>query len=171
MTDGSLSSSVSRIIKEKPVQATKFGGILLALTLAIAGFFRVINVGGIVEGPAFGDSQFLALVLLPLVSLGLVLIVFIELLVSGYQSVRSDHSLGEQVTGRVGYLGLRGLEAGLATLGVVIIATAVPPLLVESTPAPAGVGLMLLLFAVGLGIFCVSLLRSAAELFVYRESP
>lgn len=152
------------------MQTGKFVGILLALVLAVAGFFRLLDARAIVEGPMLGDGQLLALVLLPIVSLGLVIVVFIETLVCGYRSLRSERSLGEQVSGRPGYLVLRGAEAGLAILGVAIMTTAVPQLFAESTPAPAGVGIMLLLFVVGFAILFVSLVRSAAELFVYGEA-
>lgn len=166
MADLTRRIRVPRRIKQKPLQAGKFGGVVLTLGVAVAGFFRIIDPSAIIGGPTLWDGQFLALVLLPLVSLALVVLVFLETLVSGYQSIKSAQSLGDQVRGRFGYLILRGVESGVALLGVVIILTALPPLLAASTPAPAGVGIMLLLFVVGLGILCASLVRSAAELFV-----
>lgn len=160
-------SRLHGVVKTKPLQTAKFVGILLALVFAIAGFFRILEPGALTEGPMLLDGQFLALILLPLVSLGLVLLVSVETLVSGYRSLRSERALRDQIDGRVGYLFLRGAEAGLALLGVLLMAAAVPPLLAESTPAPAGVGIMLLLFVIALAILCVSFVRSAAELFVY----
>ena len=154
-------------VRKTPLQAVKFVGILLALILAIAGFLRIIDAPAIADGPLLSDGQFLALVLLPLASLGLVVVVFAETVVSGYRSIQSDRSLREQMNGRYGYLVLRSVEAGLALLGVVIMFAATPSLFAESTPAPAGVGIMLLLFVVGFGILFVSFLRSTAELFVY----
>ncbi|MFB6198978.1 MAG: hypothetical protein ABEI52_12045 [Halobacteriaceae archaeon] len=116
------------------------------------------------------DGQFLALVLLPLVSFGLVVVVFLETVLSGYRSIRSNTSLTTQFTDRVGYSLLRGAEAGFAFFGVVVMSAAVPTLLAESTPSPVGVGIMLLLFVIGMGILIVSLIRSSAELIVYTES-
>lgn len=167
MSRHSRSAGLPAVIREKPLQAGKFVGILLTLGLAIAGFFRLIDAGAVIENPLLGDGQFLALVLLPVMSLGLVVVVFVETLVSGYRSLRSQRSMNDQLAGRPGYLVIRGAEAGLAVIGVGIMAMAVPQLFAETTPAPAGVGLMLLLFVVGLGILGVSLVRTAAELFVY----
>ena len=163
-------SRLQGAMKTKPLQTAKFVGILLALVLAIAGFLRILDPGSLMQGPMLLDGQFLALILLPLVSLGLVLLVLVETLASGYRILRSERTLRDQVDGRVSYVILRGAEAGLALLGVLLMAAAVPPLLAESTPAPAGVGIMLLLFVIGLGILCVSFVRSAAELFVYSPT-
>lgn len=163
--------SILSMIRRKPVQVGKFVVILLAIVLGIGGFFRIIDATAIVNDPLLGDGQFLALVLLPLVSLGLVLLVFAETLVTGYHVIRSDKSIMEQVVGRVGYILLRGLEAGIALVGVTIMIIALPQLLAESTPAPAGVGIMLLLTAVGLAILFTSFVRSSAELFVYTRRP
>lgn len=162
--------SLPGVVTNKPLQVVKFVGILFAILLAVAGFFRIIDAQTFVEGPTLADGQFLALIFLPLVSLGLVVVVFAETVVSGYRSLRSDRSLRDQAIDRVGYLFLRGMEAGLAVLGVAIMISAIPLLLAESTPAPIGVGIMLLLFVVGIGILCVSLVRSTAELFVYGAS-
>jgi len=171
MAELSLFLGLPSRAKKKPLQTGKFIGVLLALTLAVTGFFRIIDARAIIQGPMLGDGQFLALVLLPPVSLVLVVVVFIETLVSGYRSLRSDQSLSDQVSGSVGYLALRGAEAGFAILGVATMGTAVPALIAESTPAPVGIGIMLLLFGVGFGILFVSLVRSTAELFVYDASP
>lgn len=157
------------VIRRKPVQAGKFVAILLSIVLGVGGFFRIIDVTALIDDPLLGDGQFLALVLLPLVSLGLVLLVFAETLVTGYHVIRSDESLTEQMAGRVGYVLLRGAEAGVALVGVTIMITALPLLFTESTPAPAGVGIMLLLMAVGLTILFTSFVRSSAELFVYSR--
>jgi hypothetical protein len=159
------------VLREKPLQAGKFVGVLLALGLAVAGFLRLVDLGGAVGSPLLGDGQFLALLLLPPVGLGLALLVSLEAAVSVYRAVRSDRSLVEQATDRPGYLLLRGTEAGVAILGVGIVAAVVPVLFAGSTPGPAGVGILLLLFVVGIGILCASLVRSAAELFVYGASP
>lgn len=167
MSHHNRSSRLRGVVRTKPLQTVKFVGILLALVFAIAGFFRILNPGEFTGGPMLLDGQFLALILLPVVSLGLVLLVFVETLVSVFHSLRSDRDFRGLIDGRVGYLILRVAEAGLALLGVLLMASALPPLLAESTPAPAGVGIMLLLFVIGLGILCVSFVRSAAELFVY----
>lgn len=102
------------VIKKKPLQAGKFVSILLTLVLGIGGFFRVINARAILNDPFLGDGQLLALILIPLLSLGLVVIVFVESLYSGYQIVRSGGSLSGQATGRVGYVLIRGAEAVIA---------------------------------------------------------
>lgn len=164
MTSVSTFSSVAR---RKPLQAGKFLVIVLSLVLGIGGFVGLIDLPALVDGRFLGDGQLLALVLVPLVSLGLVFLVFVEVLVSGYRALRADESVTERIAGRPGYLLLRGLEAAIAIVGVIVIVTALPVLFAESTPAPAGVGIMLLLMAVGLGILCTSLVRASAELFVY----
>lgn len=165
---GSVGGILS-VFRRKPVQAGKFVAILLSVVLGVGGFFRIINATAIVGNPLLGDGQFLALVLLPLVSLGLVLLVVAETLVTGYHVIRSDESLTERIAGRAGYTLLRGAEAGIALIGVTIMITALPVLLAEATPAPAGVGIMLLLLAVGLAILFTSFVRSSAELFVYAR--
>jgi hypothetical protein len=91
--------------------------------------------------------------------------VFVETLVTGYRILRSDTAISEHVSGRGGYIVLRSVEALIALLGVTLMVTALPVLVAESTPA--GVGVLLLLFAVGIGILFVSLVRSSVELFVY----
>lgn len=156
------------VISAKPLQVAKFVGILLSLALGIAGFFRLIDARAMLDGPLLGDGQFLALVLLPVVSLVLVIVVVLEALVTSYRLVQSDASIMEYFDNRISYLLLRGVEAAIAILGVALIAAALPPLFADSTPGPAGVGIMLLLFVVGIGILLASLVRSAAELFIYR---
>lgn len=163
-------SGLTSVVKKKPLQAGKFGGILLALGLGIGGFFRIIDASAIIDGPALVDGQFLALIFIPLVSLGLVVLVFAETLITGYRSIRADEAIRDQLTGRAGYILLRGVEAGFAFVGVTVMFTALPVLFAESTPAPAGVGIMLLLMAVGLGILVTSFVRSIAELFIYDGS-
>jgi formate-dependent phosphoribosylglycinamide formyltransferase (GAR transformylase) len=80
------------------------------------------------------------------------------------------HPFSEQFSGRAGYILLRGVEAGIAIVGVLLMVAAIPVLFAESTPAPAGVGIMLLLMAVGLGILLTSFVRAGAELFIYRDT-
>lgn len=169
MTKSNRSTVTPTVITEKPLQASKFLGILLVLALGVAGFFRILDARSLFDGPVLGDGQFLALIAIPLVSLGLVCLVFVETLVTGYRVMRSDTPISEQVSGRGGYILLRGAEATIAVVGVTLMVAALTPLFASSTPAPAGVGIMLLLFAVGVGILIVGFVRSAAELFVYRH--
>lgn len=159
--------SLPATVGRKPLQAAKFFGILGWFALSVLGFLRVL------DGPGTGllvDGQFLALVLTPLVAFVLVAVVCCETLYSLARVVRSDASLREQIEGRVGYVVLRGVEAAIGVGGVLLIASLVPALVAEPTPAPAGVGIMLVAMAVGLGILVASLVRSAAELFVYGGS-
>jgi hypothetical protein len=167
MTQSNRATVIPNVVREKPLQASKFVGILLALTLGVAGFFRIIEARRLLDGPLLGDGQFLALIAIPLVSLGLVCLVFVETLVTGYRILRSETAISEHVSGRGGYIVLRSVEALIALLGVTLMVTALPVLVAESTPAPAGVGVLLLLFAVGIGILFVSFVRSSVELFVY----
>lgn len=169
MARHSRSVGISGAVRRRPLQAGKFGGILLTIALAVAGFFRVIDARAVVDNPLLGDGQFLTLVFVPLISLGLVAVVFVETLVAGYRGLRAEASVREQVTGRLGYVLLRGAEAGVAVVGVALMVTALPALFAESTPAPAGVGVMLLLLVVGLGILVASVVRSTAELFIYNR--
>lgn len=162
--------SLPSVVRRKPLQAGKFLVILVSLLLGVAGFFRIVDARALVDHPLLGDGQFLALILIPLLSLGLVGLVFAETVVWGYRLLRSEESIGDWTAGGIGYLLIRGAEAVVALVGVAIIVTALPPLFAESTPAPAGVGIMLLLMAVGLAILVTSLVRSAAELFVYRSA-
>lgn len=170
MTELHRAIEIPRVVRENPLQAGKFVGILLAIAMGVAGFFRLIDAQGLLDNPLLGDGQFLALIAIPLVGLGLVCLVFVETLVTAYRVLRSDTPISEQITDRVGYIVLRSVEAGIAVIGVMIIGAALPVLFAESTPAPAGVGVMLLLFGVGLGILFASLVRSSAELFVYGRS-
>lgn len=158
---------IPSVVKQKPLQASKFVGILLTLVLGAGGFLRVIDATAIIGDPRLGDGQFLALILLPLIGLGLVVLVFVETLVTGYRSLRSDEPITDQIAGRAGYVLLRAAEAAVAIAGVTLMFTALPSLFAESTPAPAGVGIMLLLAAVGVGILVTSFIRATAELFVY----
>jgi len=169
MTQHGGGIGIPGVIRNKPLQVGKFVGILLALVLGIGGFFRIINATAIIGDPRLGDGQLLALILIPLISFGLVVLVFVETLVTGYRILCSDEPVRTQVTERTGYMLLRGVEATIAVIGVLIMATALPVLFADSTPAPAGVGVMLLLMVVGLGIFLASLLRSAAEVLVYTD--
>ena len=158
------------VVKRKPLQAGKFIGILLAIVLGVGGFFRIIDAKAIIDGPMLGDGQFLTLLLIPLISFGLMFVVFVETLITGYRSLQADESVKEQLPGQTGYVLLRGVEAAVAVVGVTIMFTSLPVLFAESTPGPAGVGIMLLLMAVGFGILFVSFIRSFAELFIYDGS-
>lgn len=167
MTQSNRTTVIPNVVREKPLQASKFVGILLALTFGVTSFFRIIDARRLLNDPLLGDGQFLALVTIPLVSLGLVWLVFVETLVTGYRILRSDTAISEYISDRVGYIVLRSVEAVIALLGVTLMVSVLPLLFAESTPAPAGVGAMLLLFAVGIGILFMSLVRSSVELFVY----
>jgi len=167
MSQGGQRSTVPAVIKRKPVQAGKFIAVLVVLVLGIGGFFRVISAEGIFDAPLLGDGQFLALVFVPLLGLGLMVLVFLEVLVAGYRVLRSDASIRAQVTGRWGYLLIRGAEAATAIVGVTIILATLPLLFAETTPTPAGVGLLFVLFVTGLGILFTGFVRSCVELFVY----
>lgn len=155
--------------RRKPLQAGKFVGILLALVLGAAGFFRLIDASTVTGEPVFWDPQLLAILLLPLLALGLVVVVFLETLVSVYRLLRSDRSVEYWLGERPGYVAVRVVEAVVAIAGVVLVAVAIPPLVSESTPAPAGVALMLFVMAVGIAILVVSFVRASLELFVYRS--
>lgn len=168
MAQQNASTEPPTVIYAKPLQAAKFGGILLALLLGVAGFFRIIDARAIFGTSPLGDGQFLALLLIPMVSLLLVVVVALETIAAGYSLVRSEASITTQLAGQGGYLLLRGIEAAIALGGVTVIFAALPVLFAADTPAPAGVGVMLLLMVVGLGILVASFVRSGAELFVYR---
>lgn len=168
MTRHGRSSGIPSVIKRKPLQAGKFVGILLSLVLGVGGFLRIIDARAIIDDPLLGDGQFLALILIPLLSLGLVFLVFVETLVTGYRILRSGESIEDQIAGQAGYMMIRGAEAAIAIVGLILIFAALPTLFAESTPSPAGIGIMLLLMAVGLGILFTSFVRSTAELVVYR---
>lgn len=163
-------SRLPGVLGEKPLQALKFLGILLILVFGVAGFFRLLDASVLVGDPRLADGQFLTLLLIPLLSLLLVVLVFLETLVTVARIVRADSSWREHLPGGIGYLLLRGVEAAIAVVGVLVMVTAVPTLFAESTPAPAGVGIMLLLLVVGLAILVTSFVRAGAELFVYRGS-
>ncbi|ELZ40686.1 hypothetical protein C463_14625 [Halorubrum californiense DSM 19288] len=154
--------------RQKPIQTGKFCGILLVLVLAFAGFFRIVDASLLVDDPRLADGQFLTLLLVPLVSAGLMVVIVTETVITGYNVIRTDASVTDQLMGRPGYVALRGAEAGTAVAGVLVMVAIVPRLFSEGTPAPAGVGLLLLLLAIGVGILALSLLRSFAELVVYR---
>lgn len=161
------SRGLQHVIKNKPLQTSKLAGIVLTLVIGVLGFFRIIDAGAVIDDPMLADGQFLALVFVPLISLALVCIVFVETIVTGYRALQSDRSIPDLISGQFGYVLLRSAEAAVAILGVTFIFLAVPVLIADSTPAPAGVGLMLGLFVVGLAIFVVSLVRSLAELVYF----
>lgn len=171
MSQQNASTALPPVVHAKPLQTAKFVGILLSLVLGVAGFFRLIDARAVFGGSPLGDGQFLALLLIPVISVLLVLVVVLETLVAGYRIVRSAASPGEQLSGRVGYLLIRGVEAAIALGGTTVIVTALPVLVADDTPAPAGVGVMLLLMAVGLGILVASFIRAGAEIFVYGTTP
>lgn len=164
MSQHEPSRGIRRTIARKPLQAGKFVGILLALLFGIGGFLRIFNLRAVIGHPTLADGQFLAIVLIPLVSLGLVVVVVLETIVDGYRSIRSDESIQQQLTGRPTYVLLRVIEAAIAVTGVAIMVAALPVLFAESTPAPAGVGLMLLLLVIGFAILLTSFIRSGVEL-------
>ncbi|MFB6172475.1 MAG: hypothetical protein ABEJ23_08060 [Haloarculaceae archaeon] len=161
-------AGVADVVRARPLQAAKFAGVLCALVLGVGGFFRVFDARAIVDHPVLGDGQFLALVLLPVVGLVLVVVVFLEALATGYRLHRSDEPVRDRVATRPGYALVRGAEAAVAVVGVLLGASALPVLFADATPAPAGVGILLLLLVVAVGILVASLVRSFADLFVYR---
>lgn len=168
MTNQKGASWIPSVVSQKPLQSAKFGGILLTLVFGIAGFFRLLDARVLLDGPLLGDGQFLAIILIPMASLLLICVVFLETLVTGYRLFQSNAPLRNHFTRRRGYALLRGAEATIAIVGVTIMVAALPILFAESTPSPVGVGIMLLLLFVGLGILITSFVRSGAELFVYR---
>lgn len=163
-------TGIRSFVGSKPLQASKLGGISLALLLGVAGFFRIVSADAFIDHPALADGQFLALLFIPLVSLVLICIVVCETLVSSYRVLRADRSIREQLAARPGYAILRGAEAAVAVVGFGIILLALPVLFADSTPAPAGVGLMLGLAIVGLGILFVSLVRTLLELSYHADA-
>lgn len=170
MDQPSRLTRVSTVSKHKPLQTAKFVGILLSVILGFGGFFRIINATALFGKSFLGDGQLLAIILLPLIGLGLACIVFLETLVTGYRSFRSADTFRKQINNRPGYILVRGVEATIAVVGVTVIVTAVPRLVADSTPSPAGVGIMLLLMVIGLGIMGASLVRTTAELVVYANA-
>lgn len=152
-------------VRNKPLQAGKFGGILLALLVGVAGFFRIIDASAFIDDPLLADGQFLALILLPLVSLVLVIVVSFEAVVTVYRFLRAEGSVTGRIDSGTGYLLLRGVEAGIALLGVTIMLSVLPTIFADSTPAPAGVGALLLLMVVGMAVLVTSFVRSAVELW------
>ena len=46
--------SLPDVIKQKPLQAGKFLGILLSLVLGVAGFFRIVDVRALIDHPMLG---------------------------------------------------------------------------------------------------------------------
>lgn len=161
---------IQNAIGNRPLQAAKLAGILLSLVLGVLGFFRIIDAEAVVDNPVLADGQLLALIFVPLISLALVCIVLVETVVTGYRVLRSDETIREQISGRLGYTLLRSTEAAVALVGSTLMFLAAPVLFADSTPAPAGVGLLLGLMAVGFAIFVVSLVRSSVELFYYGRS-
>lgn len=135
--------------------------------LAGAGSFRLVDAPTHLGEGLLADSQFLTLRLVTMLSVGLVLLVFVATLFAGCGAVGAVNPFGEQFDGGVGYLLLRAIEADITVLGVSLMAATLPPLFAPATPAPASVGIMLLLLSVDIGILVTSFLRSGAELFVY----
>lgn len=157
-------------LTHKPLQASKLVGISLVLVLGIAGFLRLANAAMVIDNPLFADGQFLAVLFIPLASLALIGIVVLETLVSGYRVLRSERSIRTRVAGRPGYLLVRGVETAAALLGAVLIVFTAPILFAESTPAPAGVALMVALMVVGFGVLVASLVRAVLELYWFDPS-
>lgn len=154
----------------KPLQAVKLIGIALVIVLGIGGFFRFLSVPADPGAPLAADSQLLVIVGIPLVGLLLIGVVVAETLVSGVRAILGDRSLRQRALDRPGYTAVRLLEAGVAVLAVVMMATIVPIILAESTPAPVGVGAMLALLVVGLVVLGASLLRAIVELYAVAAS-
>lgn len=154
-------------ITNKPLQAGKLTGILLTLGLGIAGFLRLIPVNYSVDSPLLVDSQFLALIGIPLLSLVLVGVVILETFVAAIRLFRSDRSIRAHVPSNLWYALVRIVEAIVALLGVGLIVLGVGTLTSSSLPAPAGVGLLLGLMLVGIGVLFTSLLRTLVELYYH----
>ena len=151
----------------KPLQVGKLAAISLTLLLGFVGFFRISSADALIDNPVLADGQFLALLVLPVISFALICLVVCESLVTGYRVLRTDRSLRNQLTDRVGYTILRGIEAAVAFATLVLMFLALPPLFAETTPAPAGVGLILAIFMAGLVTLGASLVRAALELVYY----
>lgn len=156
-------------VAAKPLQTGKLVGILLVLLLGFLGFFRILSADAVIDNPALADGQFLAIVFVPLLGLALVCVVVLETLVSGYRAVRSERPIREQLAARPGYVVLRTAEAAVALFGLALLGLALPVLLSESLPAPAGVGLMLGLLVVGLAILVAGFVRALFELYVHAR--
>lgn len=154
-------------IKSKPLQAGKLAGILFTLGLGIAGFLRLVPIEYSVDSPLFVDSQFLALIGIPLLSLVLVGVVILETFVAAIRVLRSDRSIRSHVSSNIWYALVRLVEGTVALLGVALIVLGVGTLTSSSLPAPAGVGLLLGLMLVGIGVLFTSLLRTLVELYYH----
>lgn len=160
-------SRIQSVAREKPVQTGKLLSIVLALVFGITGFLRIIDISFMFGRGMIGDSQFLVLLLIPLVSIALVFVVFLETIVTLYRVVRSPSPIRTHLSGRVGYVGVRVAESVVAVLGIVLLISVVPVLFAPDTPSPVGVGIMLLLFLIGITILVASFIRTTVELFVY----
>lgn len=55
MTQLSRAIAIPNVVRENPLQAGKFVGILLALAMGVAGFFRMIDVRSLLSNPLAGD--------------------------------------------------------------------------------------------------------------------
>lgn len=152
-------------VATKPLQAAKLGAVLLTIVFAIGGFFRLFSP---VPSP-FVDWQLTALLLVPFLSLLLVLVVTLETVVAGYRIVRADDRWIARLTARPTYTIVRGVEATIALLGTVAMYSALTTLADGPIPAPAGVGLALIFFALGLLVLVASLARTLVEYYYHRR--
>ncbi|MDZ5811651.1 hypothetical protein U4E84_09885 [Halorubrum sp. AD140] len=158
---------IRSFIKIKPLQAGKFAGIILTLGLGIAGFLRPIPIDYSVGSPLLINTQFLALIGIPLLSLVLVGIVILETVIGAVRLLHSDRSIRSHATSNLGYSLARIIESSVALLGVALLVLGVGTLTSSSLPAPAGVGLLLGLMLVGIGVLVTSLLRTLVELYFH----
>jgi len=132
----------------------------------IGDFVRVISMDAVVDNP-LTDGQFLALVFVPVVGVAVIGIVTVEAVLTGYHVVCSDDSIRAQASGRLGYILIRTIEAGVAVVGLLFVVLTASTLFSYSMPPPVSVGLLVGLTAVSGAALIASLVRSVTELWYF----
>jgi ABC-type polysaccharide/polyol phosphate export permease len=148
-----------QFIRDKPVQACKL------ITIILTGLFVTGGVFGLI--PNQGLNSLFSVVY---VSIGLVLVITAETLLSGFRSVGTDSSLADQFNNRPTYIVVRVIEilGAILSVGGLIFVIAMLP---EGPMAgPGAIGLLFIVAGLGALLLAGSLIRTVTEFYYYRRT-
>jgi sterol desaturase/sphingolipid hydroxylase (fatty acid hydroxylase superfamily) len=141
-----------------PLQAGKLAAIVLVLLFSAGVFFELVPAGSIT-----------ALLVVPVLALGLALVVAAETAVAGYRTLRDGERLTDRLAARPTYSVVRAGEVVAALLPVVAFALVVAALPAGPMAGPGAIGLMFVVVGLALVVFGGSLVRTLAEYYYHRR--
>lgn len=147
-------------VAAKPLQAVKLGAVGGVLLLGVAAWFGVFGSNG----------QLLVLVLGPFVGVAVAVVVIAEGAYLLYRWASSDASAASVVADRPAYALVRGVELAAAVAGPAFIAAMFASFGDGPMPAPAAVGLALIMGAAAVAVVATVICRCLVELYLHRSN-